>query len=65
MAICIKKFFENNGILSNENNSSFSLNTDGAPLFKSSSVSIWPVYMLVSELPRLDFKQKNHKCSHF
>lgn len=65
MAICMKKFFENNGILSNENNSSFSLNTDGAPLFKSSSVSIWPVYMLVSELPRLDFKQKNPQMWSF
>lgn len=51
MAICKKKILRNNGILSNENNLSFSLNTDCAPLFKSSSVSIWPVYMLVNELP--------------
>lgn len=60
MAICIKKFFENNGILSNENNSSFSLNTDGAPLFKSSSVSIWPVYMLVNELPISQRKRRQN-----
>ena len=29
----------------------FSLNTDGVPLFKSSSVSIWPVYLVVNNLP--------------
>lgn len=55
-----KKFFENNGILSNENNLSFSLNTDGAPLFKSSSVSIWPVYMLVNELPISQRKRRQN-----
>ncbi|XP_051176780.1 uncharacterized protein LOC127291625 isoform X1 [Leptopilina boulardi] len=26
-------------------------NTDGAPLFKSSTYSIWPVYLMVKELP--------------
>lgn len=55
-----KKFFENNGILSNENNLSFSLNTDGAPLFKSSSVSIWPVYMLINELPLSQRKRRQN-----
>lgn len=34
-----------------ENNLSFAFNTDGVPLFKSSKVSMWPVYILVNELP--------------
>lgn len=56
MVICIKKFFENNGIFSNENNLLFLLNIDGVFFFKFLSVSIWFVYMLVSEFFCLDFK---------
>ncbi|KAK3085488.1 hypothetical protein FSP39_004118 [Pinctada imbricata] len=52
-------FYKNNGILSDKNNLSFSLNTDGAPLFKSSSVSIWPVYLLVNELPIAQRKKRH------
>lgn len=55
-----KMYFENDGILSNKNNLSFSLNTDGAPLFKSSSVSIWPVYMLINELPISQRKRRQN-----
>ncbi len=29
----------------------FSINTDGVPLFKSSSTSFWPVYLVVHNLP--------------
>lgn len=32
-------------------NLSFTLNTDGIPIFKSSKYSIWPVYLMVNELP--------------
>lgn len=28
------------------------LNTDGAPLYKSSSYSIWPIFLKINELPR-------------
>ena len=35
-------------------------NTDGIPLYKSSSVSIWPVYLVINELPPvLRFAPKN------
>ncbi|XP_033725860.1 uncharacterized protein LOC117315674 [Pecten maximus] len=57
-----KNLFEN-GILQEENNLSFSLNTDGAPLFKSSNVSMWPVYMLINELPIA--KRKHRQNSVF
>ena len=39
------------GILSDKDNISFIMNTDGVPVFKSSKVSIWPVYMIINELP--------------
>ena len=29
----------------------FSLSTDGVPIFKSSSTSLWPVYLIVNNLP--------------
>lgn len=30
---------------------SFQINTDGVALFRSSKYSIWPVYLVVNELP--------------
>lgn len=40
-----------NGFLSNKSNISFTWNTDGVPLFKSSKFSIWPLYLVINELP--------------
>ena len=39
------------GILSSPDNLSFLMNTDGVPVFKSSKVSIWPLYLIINELP--------------
>lgn len=41
----------NKGILSNPNNISLMFNTDGAPVFKSSKLQMWPIYMTITELP--------------
>ena len=42
------------------NNISLMWYTDGVPLFKSSKVSIWPLFFSVNELPVQDrFKQEN------
>jgi hypothetical protein len=30
---------------------SFSMNTDGAPPFDSTSKTLWPVYLVINELP--------------
>ncbi|XP_032239885.2 uncharacterized protein LOC5514473 [Nematostella vectensis] len=38
------------GILSSKDNISFLMNTDGVPVFKSSKVSIWPLYFVINEL---------------
>ena len=43
----IEKSFGNNLI-------SLILNADGAPVFKSSKTSVWPLMCLVSELPPTD-----------
>ena len=39
-----------NGLLSCKDNISFLMNTDGVPVFKSSKVSIWPLYFIINEL---------------
>lgn len=47
---------KDNGPLSKPENVSFLLNTDGAPVFKSSKFSIWPIFLSINEL---DFKLRN------
>ncbi len=39
------------GLLDKETNVSFTWNTDGIPVFKSSKMSMWPVYLMLNELP--------------
>ncbi|XP_061191434.1 uncharacterized protein LOC133199606 isoform X2 [Saccostrea echinata] len=46
-----KSYCENDGPLSQPENISFTFNTDGAPVFKSSKVSVWPLFMVINELP--------------
>ena len=55
------KLREENGFLAcPSNNITFTLFTDGIPLFKSSKVSLWPVYLIVNELPPNErFLKKN------
>lgn len=47
-----------NGYLSNQNNISFMWYTDGVPVFKSSHISIWPLYLTINELP---FKERTKR----
>ena len=55
-----KKLQEPGGFLHNTKNITLSLFIDGIPLFKSSSVSLWPVYLLINEIPpRERFSKKN------
>ncbi|XP_033126933.1 uncharacterized protein LOC117124703 isoform X2 [Anneissia japonica] len=37
--------------LHNVNNFSYSFNSDGVPIFKSSKYSLWPIYIMINELP--------------
>ena len=55
--IAYKKLSENDGPLSSKHpyNVSFLLNTDGVPVFKSSKMSVWPIFLMVNELP---YKQR-------
>ena len=46
-----KKLFQPGGILSNPNNISFKLNTDGVSVFSSSGKDIWPIFLQINELP--------------
>lgn len=49
-----KRLCEAGQFLSNPSNISFIFNTDGAPLYSSSSVSLWPVFLAINELPSPD-----------
>ena len=54
-----KNVFEN-GFLKDPNSVSFSLNTDGVQIFKSSSLSMWPVFMIINEIPPSERKLKEN-----
>ena len=45
---------EKGQFLHNNSNISLIFNTDGAPLYSSSSVSLWPVFLAINELPSPD-----------
>ncbi|XP_074100574.1 uncharacterized protein LOC141528425 [Cotesia typhae] len=51
------KTWTDNGFLSNPNNISFTWYTDGVPVFKSSKISVWPIYLTINELPFEDRKK--------
>lgn len=52
-----RKLSEPGGPLSEDfpYNISFTWNTDGIPVFKSSKFSLWPFYLIINELP---YKQR-------
>lgn len=55
-----KELSEDDGFLANPNNLSFTWYTDGISIFKSSKFSIWPVYLLINELPVSErYKKEN------
>ena len=45
-----QKQLKSEGFLSQRNNISFTWNTDGIPVFKSSKYGIWPLYFAINEL---------------
>lgn len=55
-----KELSQEGSFLSNINNISFTWFTDGVKIFKSSKFSIWPIYLVINELPFSErFKLKN------
>lgn len=55
-----KKFKQDGGFLTNDDNLTLLFNTDGIPLYKSSRVNIWPVFLAINELPPEErFAKKN------
>lgn len=55
-----KSYSENNGPLSKQENISFVGNTDGAAVFKSRNISVWPIFLVVNELPyKIRMKKEN------
>ncbi|KAG8176072.1 hypothetical protein JTE90_025530 [Oedothorax gibbosus] len=41
----------NGGVLSDEQNLTVTLNTDGSPVFKSSKTTMWPIQIMLNEFP--------------
>lgn len=56
----IYKKLVSEGFLSCKSNVSFTWNTDGVPLFKSSKFSIWPFFLSINELPYDDRIKKEN-----
>ena len=46
-----EKYREVGSFLSHFGNWTLLMNTDGVQIFKSSSVSIWPIWLVINELP--------------
>ena len=46
-----KEYKKHGQFLSSSSHISFTLNTDGAQLFSSSTVSLWPIWLVINELP--------------
>jgi len=51
------KYWMNNEFLKNLHNFSLSWYTDGVPVFKSTQISMWPIYLTINELPFKDRKK--------
>ena len=47
----LRSLCSNGRFFSNRNNLALSLSTDGVPLYKSSKLSLWPIYLVVLNLP--------------
>ncbi len=55
-----RKLLQPGGCLHGENTISSVFNTDGAELFSSSNVNLWPIYLAINELsPRERFSREN------
>ena len=54
--------FSNGGVLSDQNNLSLKVNTDGVPIFKSSGFSLWPIFFEINELPMTSLSQQKTVC---
>lgn len=46
-----KEYQKHRAFLSEPGNNSLLLNTDGVAMFKSSNVSLWPIWLAINELP--------------
>ncbi len=56
----IQELRQPGNFLHEKGNFSMLFNTDGVPLYRSSGVSIWPVYLVINELPPvMRFARKN------
>lgn len=53
----IYRYWMDNGFLKNPYNFSLSWYTDGVPVFKSTQISMWPIYLTINELPFKDRKR--------
>lgn len=54
------KSWFSNGFLKNPHNISFTWYTDGVPVYKSSKISMWPIYLIINELPfEMRMKKEN------
>lgn len=52
--------YKKKDLLSNPNNISLTMNTDGVALFRSSSKSLWPIWLVINELPPTErFSRRN------
>ena len=46
-----REYCQHKDFLSKPENVSFLLNTDGVSMFRSSTVSLWPLWLVINELP--------------